>query len=102
MNRGDLYLTALSGLVRHIPTDVLLGEVDRLLPILLQAIKTPVAEIKSAGTLLASLDTLMVIEKNAPATLSAHLVTLIPRLLEYGIGALDDVRSCYTTYSINP
>ena len=72
------YLTALSGIVGTVPSDIVMPELPTLLPLLLQSLDLPDQTVKTA-----TLETLAVVITSNPSTLeeSGHLPALIKRLL---------------------
>lgn len=71
------YLIALSGLLRHIPSEVIMPEIDTLLPLLLQSLDLQEAEVK-----IATVETLTVIAHENPKAVEGHISSLISRLLK--------------------
>ena len=71
------YLVALSGILRHIPTDILMTEIETLLPLLLQSIDLDDQDVKAA-----TIQTLMVISEESPGAVDSHVSSLISRLLK--------------------
>jgi DNA repair/transcription protein MET18/MMS19 len=70
------YLLALSNLIRNVPSKLVLGEIDTLLPLLLQSINLNDPEVKAA-----TIDTLSVTITEASHLVSEHIGSLISRLL---------------------
>ena len=75
------YLIALSGVLKYVPTDVLMPEVTTLLPLLLQSLEVPEADVKAA-----TIDTLTVILTESPQALEGHVTSLATRLLNAAKG----------------
>ncbi len=71
------YLIALSGLLRYVSSDVLMSEIEILLPLLLQSVELEDAEVK-----LATIETLTVIAHENPKAVEGHISSLIGRLLK--------------------
>ena len=71
------YLIALSGLLRYVPSDVVMSEIETLLPLLLQSLDLEDAEVK-----LATIETLTVIAHENPEAVEGHISSLISRLLK--------------------
>lgn len=71
------YLIALSGLLRYLSSDVLMSEIEILLPLLLQSVELEDAEVK-----LATIQTLTVIAHENPKAVEGHISSLIGRLLK--------------------
>lgn len=71
------YLVALSGLLRYVSSDVLMSEIETLLPLLLQSLDLEDAEVK-----LATIETLTVIAHENPKAVEGHISSLISRLLK--------------------
>ena len=70
------YLIALSGIMKHVSTDILMQEVDRLLPLLLQSLDLIDQDVKAA-----SIEILTVISQESPRAIEEHVSSLIKRLL---------------------
>lgn len=70
------YLIALSGILAHVSTSVLLPEIGTLLPLLLQSLDLPEAEVKAA-----TIDTLTTIVVENPSAVETHVNSLVTRLL---------------------
>ncbi|KAJ3034783.1 mms19 nucleotide excision repair [Rhizophlyctis rosea] len=70
------YLLALSHLLRNIPQQILLNEVPRLFPLLLSSLSSPDADLK-----VATLNTLELVLKEAPAVASEHVGSIVDLLL---------------------
>ena len=75
------YLIALSGVLKYVPTDVLMPEITTLLPLLLQSIEVPEADVK-----VATIDTLTVILTESPQAIEGHVTSLATRLLNAAKG----------------
>lgn len=71
------YLIALSGLLRYVSSDVIMSEIETLLPLLLQSLDLEDAEVK-----LATVETLTVIAHENPTAVEGHISSLISRLLK--------------------
>jgi len=71
------YLVALSGLLRYVSSDVLMSEIETLLPLLLQSLDLEDAEVK-----LATVETLTIIAHENPKAVEGHISSLISRLLK--------------------
>ncbi|KAL8943961.1 MAG: hypothetical protein Q9211_000779 [Gyalolechia sp. 1 TL-2023] len=71
------YLIALSGILRHVPREVMMMEVATLLPLLLQSLDIPDQEVKAA-----TIVNLAMIGQESPGAVEAHIGTLINRLLQ--------------------
>ncbi|KAF3938488.1 hypothetical protein ABW19_dt0205283 [Dactylella cylindrospora] len=70
------YLQALSNIIRHVPSKLVLAEINTLLPLLLQSLDLQDPEIKTA-----SIDTLSVTITEATELVSEHVSSLITRLI---------------------
>ena len=72
------YLTALSGIVGTVPSEIIMPELPTLLPLLLQSLDLPDQTVK-----IATLETLAVVITSNPSALeeSGHLPALVKRLL---------------------
>lgn len=71
------YLIALSGILRYIPTEVLMPHLDTLLPLLLQSLDLQDPEVKAA-----TIETLTVVSQESPAAVEGHIASLVNRLLK--------------------
>ncbi|KAL8832121.1 MAG: hypothetical protein Q9191_000443 [Dirinaria sp. TL-2023a] len=71
------YLIALSGIIKHVPTSVLMPEIDTLLPLLLQSLDLPDQPDVKAATI----DVLTTIATENPSTVESHISSLVTRLL---------------------
>ena len=70
------YLIALSGILKDMPTDVVLSETETLLPLLLQSLDLEDSEVK-----VATIKTLTVISHKNPNAVEGRFKSLISRLL---------------------
>ena len=70
------YLVALSGILKHIPTEVVMPEVETLLPLLLQSLDLGDTDVK-----VATIQTLTIVSQENPKVIEGHIVSLISRLL---------------------
>ncbi|GAO51729.1 ARM repeat-containing protein [Saitoella complicata NRRL Y-17804] len=71
------YLVAVTNIIRHVPKQVLLPDLPGLLPVLIQALGLVDPELKGSA-----IDTLYVTILDASQTVSEHLSTLVPLLME--------------------
>ncbi|BFZ62177.1 hypothetical protein YB2330_003259 [Saitoella coloradoensis] len=71
------YLVAVTNIIRHVPKQVLLPDLPGLLPVLIQALGLVDPELKGSA-----IDTLYVTIIDASQTVSEHLSTLVPLLME--------------------
>ena len=71
------YLVALSGVLRYIPTEVLLPEMETLIPLLLQSLDLEDQVVKAT-----TIETLTVVNHEGPRAVEGHVSTLISRLLK--------------------
>lgn len=70
------YLTALSGILQNMPSEILMSEIDALLPLLLQSLDLEDADVKAA-----TIESLIIIcQDNLKAT-EEHMTSLVNRLL---------------------
>lgn len=76
------YLTALSGLIATIPSDIVISELSTLLPLLLQSLDLADQRVK-----VATLQTLATVIATSPASLdeSGHVPSLVKRLLKTAV-----------------
>ena len=70
------YLIALSGLIKHVQTRVLLSEVSLLLPLLLQSLDLEDQTVKAT-----TVETLTAMSRESPEVLEEHVPSLINRLV---------------------
>lgn len=72
------YLIGLSGVLAHVPSDIVMPELPTLLPLLLQSL-----DIADQAVKVATLETLAVVISNNPAALeeSGHIPALVKRLI---------------------
>lgn len=75
-NTKTNHLIALAGILKYVPTDVIMPQLDVLLPLLLQSVDLAEAEVKAA-----TIATLTVIVKENPKAVESHVSSLIGRLL---------------------
>ena len=71
------YLVALSGILRYISTDILMPEIETLLPLLLQSLDLDDQVVKAA-----TIETLTVVSQETPSALEGHVSSLVSRLLK--------------------
>ncbi|KAL9593710.1 MAG: hypothetical protein Q9219_007426, partial [cf. Caloplaca sp. 3 TL-2023] len=71
------YLTALTGILKYVPTDIMMMEVTTLLPLLLQSLDLPAQEVKAA-----TIESLLIVGQESPEAIEAHVGTLANRLLQ--------------------
>lgn len=71
------YLIALSGILKYVPTDILMTEIETLLPLLLQSLDLKDQEVKAA-----TIESIIVISKESPSAVEGHISSLINRLLK--------------------
>lgn len=71
------YLITLSGILRNMPTDVVMAEIDTLLPLLLQSLDLEESDVKAA-----TLQSLTVISQESPQAVEGHMGSLVSRLLK--------------------
>lgn len=70
------YLIALSGILKYVPTDILMTEIETLLPLLLQSLDLNDQEVKAA-----TIESIIVISQESPSAVEGHISSLINRLL---------------------
>jgi DNA repair/transcription protein MET18/MMS19 len=70
------YLIALSSLLRHVPSAVIMPSLDTLLPLLLQSLNLDDPDVKAA-----TIDTLSVTVTESPHAISSHVSSVTARLL---------------------
>lgn len=74
------FLHALSGILQYMPTDILMTEIDSLLPLLLQSLDLEDADVKAA-----TVESLMVIGQDSPKAIEGHTSSLVNRLLKCSV-----------------
>ena len=71
------YLIALSGILKYLPTEVVMQEIDTLLPLLLQSLDLDDSDVK-----VATIQSLTVIGQEDPKAVEEHINSLVTRLLD--------------------
>lgn len=71
------YLIALSGILRYVPTHILMTEIETLFPLLLQSLDLNDQEVKAA-----TIESIIVISQESPSAVEGHISSLINRLLK--------------------
>ncbi len=71
------YLIALSGILKYVPTEILMAEIETLLPLLLQSMDLKDQEVKAA-----TIDSIIVISQESPSAVEGHISSLINRVLK--------------------
>lgn len=71
------YLIALSGILKYVPTEILMTEIETLLPLLLQSLDLNDQEVKAA-----TIESIIVISQESPSAVEGHISSLINRLLK--------------------
>lgn len=71
------YLIALSGILKHMPTEVVMPEIDSILPLLLQSLDLEDSDVKAA-----TIQTLTVVSQENPKAVEGHVGSLVSRLLK--------------------
>ena len=71
------YLIALSGILKYMPTEVIMPEIDTLLPLLLQSLDLEDSEVKAA-----TIESLEVVSQESPQGVEGHIGSLVGRLLK--------------------
>ena len=71
------YLIALSGILKYTPTEVILQELETLLPLLLQSIDLQDSDVKAA-----TIQSLTIISQESPKAVEGHMGSLVSRLLK--------------------
>ena len=73
-------LVALSGLLKYMPTQVIMQEIDILLPLLLQSLELEDADVKAA-----TIYSLSVISRESPTAIEGHMGSMVSRLLKSSV-----------------
>ncbi len=71
------YLIALSGILRNMPTDIIMPEIETLLPLLLQTLDLEDNDVKAA-----TIQSLTVVGQESPMAVEGHMGSLLSRLLQ--------------------
>ncbi len=71
------YLIALSGILKHMPTEVVMPHIDTILPLLLQSLDLEASDVKAA-----TIKTLTMVSQENPQTVEGHVGSLVSRLLK--------------------
>lgn len=71
------YLIALSGILKHTPTEVVMPEIDTILPLLLQSLDLEDSDVKTA-----TIQTLTVVSEENPKAVEGQVGSLVSRLLK--------------------
>lgn len=71
------YLIALSGILKYMPTEVIMPEINILLPLLLQSLDLEDSEVKTA-----TIQGLAVVSQESPKAIEGHIGSLVSRLLK--------------------
>lgn len=71
------YLIALSGILKYTGTEILMTDVDTLLPLLLQSLDLEASEVKSA-----TIKTLIIISQQSVQAIEGHISSVVNRILE--------------------
>ena len=80
------YLIALSGILKYMLTEVVISEIDAILPLLLQSLDLEDSDVKAA-----TIQTLTVMSQENPQAVETHVGSLVSRLLR-----------CVTFPNVNP
>lgn len=70
------YLIALSGILKYVTTEILMTEIETLLPLLLQSLDLNDQEVKAA-----TIESIIVISQESPSAVEGHISSLVNRLL---------------------
>lgn len=71
------YLIALSGILKYTPTEVLMPEIEILLPLLLQSL-----DLQDSAVQAATMENLMIVSQENPEAVEGHVSNLVSRLLK--------------------
>ena len=71
------YLIALSGILKYVPTEVIMPEINTLLPLLLQSL-----DLEHGGVKAATIESLTVVCQENPSAIEGHIGSLVSRLLK--------------------
>lgn len=73
------FLVAMSGILKFMPTQVIMQEIDTLLPLLLQSLELEDLDVRAA-----TIRTLAVISEESPTAVEGHVGSIVSRLLKSG------------------
>ncbi|KAJ3092948.1 mms19 nucleotide excision repair [Quaeritorhiza haematococci] len=82
------YLCAMSYLLQHVPTQVLINESQKVMPLLLESMGMSDPDLSFS-----TVDTLKVMLKNVPTVVEEHVSSIIPSLLGLSIGTASQSRT---------
>lgn len=71
------YLVALSGILKYMPTEITVTEIETLLPLLLQSLDLKDQDVKAA-----TIESLIFVSQESSAAVEGHIPSLINRLLK--------------------
>lgn len=71
------YLIALSGILKYMPTEIVVTEIETLLPLLLQSLDLKDQDVKAA-----TIESVIFISQESSAAIEGHIPSLIQRLLK--------------------
>lgn len=74
------YLIALSGILKYMPTDIVMLEAETLLPLLLQSLDLEDSDVKAA-----TIRSLTVVSQESPKAVEGHIGSLLSRLLKSAV-----------------
>ncbi|KAI4289605.1 MAG: hypothetical protein L6R35_001139 [Caloplaca aegaea] len=80
------YLVALSGILKHVPTEIMMTEINALVPLLLQSLDLPDQEVKAA-----TIESLVGISQQSPGAIEGHMSMLVGRLLQAAADPEDNI-----------
>ena len=83
------YLIALSGIIRHASTEILMSEIEVLLPLLLQSLDLEYQDVKAA-----TIETVTVIIEESPRVVEGHVSSLVSHLLGAATGVKINTPVC--------
>jgi len=89
------YLVALSGILKYTPTEVVLPEIESLIPILLQSMETFGSNVKAA-----SIEVLRTAIVESPSSVEGHIRSIINRLYDRIHNTLDDPSDAPSTVRV--
>ncbi len=83
------YLIALSGILKYTPTEVLMPEIETLLPLLLQSLDLQDPDVQAA-----TMENLMTVSQENPKAVEGHISSLTSRLLKAAAETKGNVPVC--------
>ena len=83
------YLIALSGILKNTPTEVIMPDIETLLPLLLQSL-----DLQDSAVQAATIENLIVVSQESPGAVEGHVSSLVSRLLKAAAETKGNVPVC--------